>query len=282
VNRLEAWVENVTGGSLSRQLEGSTSSTLYEALTDNGRTLVVRAFTNTLWLAQEPDLASHEAAALQVLETVDLPTPQLIALDSTGVEAGIPAIIMTRLSGRVVLPETPTDEWLGALGRPLVTLREASLGDFAWTYDPWIDQTSLAPPAWSVTPGLWEDAFARYASGMPDEPWRFIHRDYHPTNILWKEHHLTGIVDWVNACLGPHSSDVAHCRLNLALMYGQEVADRFTDLLGFPYDPVWDLAPALSVLPEFDVYPPWSVFGLTNLTLDLLRRRIEEFIATVC
>jgi aminoglycoside phosphotransferase (APT) family kinase protein len=279
VNRLAAWVAHETGGSLSTQLEGSTSSTLFDVLVDDQRTMVVRAFTDSEWLATEPDLAVHEAAVLRILEAVDLPTPRVVALDRAGETAGVPAIIMTRLPGRVNLPPSPTDDWLASLGTPLVILRDTPASNFTWTYDPWIDRTSLRPPDWSHRPSMWERAIARYFAGTADEPWCLLHRDYHPTNILWEQGRVSGIVDWVNACLGPPSSDIAHCRLNLTLMYGQDVADRFTDLLELPYDPVWDLAPALSVLPELDVYPPWTEFGLTNLTVDLIRRRIEEFVA---
>jgi hypothetical protein len=43
---------------------------------------------------------------------------------------------------------------------------------------------------------------------------------------------------------------------------------------------VWDLAPALSVLPELRVYP--TVFGLAHLTLGTIRVRMEQFVAKAC
>lgn len=36
----------------------------------------------------------------------------------------------------------------------------------------------------------------------------FIHRDYHPTNILWVDDKVSGVVDWVNACRGPAGIDI--------------------------------------------------------------------------
>jgi aminoglycoside phosphotransferase (APT) family kinase protein len=282
VNRLEAWVARETGGSLSRQLEGSTSSALYEILLDGTPALVARAFTNHGWLAEEPDLALHEAAALRVVEPIDVPTPRLVAVDATGEQAGTPAIVMTRLPGSVHLPNVPSDEWISLLAEPLMDIREAPITRFSWSYDPWIDESSLRRPDWSAHPELWKRAFSTYLSGMPDEPPRFLHRDYHPVNVLWDNGTVSGVVDWVNACVGPPSSDIAHCRLNLALMYGLDTANRFTRMIDPDYDPIWDLAPALSGLHEADIYPPWTTFGLTRLTLDTVRARLERFVSRAC
>ncbi|WP_081412680.1 phosphotransferase [Fictibacillus gelatini] len=35
----------------------------------------------------------------------------------------------------------------------------------------------------------------------PDARNGFIHRDYHPCNVLWEDGRLTGVVDWVNDAL---------------------------------------------------------------------------------
>jgi len=75
----------------------------------------------------------------------------------------------------------------------------------------------------------------------------FIHRDYHPGNVLWSGRRVTGIVDWVNASRGAPEADVGHCRANLAGHFDHTVADRFlarhqarTGRTG--YHPYWDLA----------------------------------------
>ena len=38
---------------------------------------------------------------------------------------------------------------------------------------------------------------------------------------------------------------------------------------GFKYDPYWDIANIIGVLPEPDVYPPWKEFGLKGLNMDI-------------
>lgn len=282
MNRLRTWVARVTGGSIGSRLEGATSSTLHDVLIDGTPAMIVRAFTNTEWLAGEPDLASHEAAALRAVAGIDVPTPRLVAFDATGERAGVPAIVMTRLPGRVDLPLDPSDRWLARLAESLSVIHGTRVDGFGWQYDPWVDETSLRPPAWTASPKLWERAIMIYLDGMPYEPERFLHRDYHPTNVLWDGGAITGVVDWVNACTGPASSDIAHCRLNLALMYGVDTADRFTGMIDPDYERTWDIAPALSGLREPDVYPPWSTFGLTHLTTEVVRGRLEGFVGRAC
>ncbi len=278
-HRLVEWATEAVGRRPAsiEKMAGATSSSLYRVRFDSGLSVVARLFTDRSWLAIEPDLATHEGAVLELLSGTDIPAPELVAVDPVGTWFGVPAVLMTSLSGRVELPDGPPDSWLSNLAETLLRVQAVDPTDLPWTYDPWID--ALEPPAWSARSDLWVRAIERFGSGLPEEAAAFLHRDYHPANVLWTSACISGVVDWVNACVGPPSSDVAHCRLNLALMYGQEPADRFTDLLGRPYDPVWDLAPALSVAPDLDVYPPWVEFGLAGLTRQTLRDRLEEFVA---
>ena len=50
----------------------------------------------------------------------------------------------------------------------------------------------------------------------------FLHRDFHPGNLLWTDERITGVVDWVSACAGPPEEDIGHCRANLAIRHGQD------------------------------------------------------------
>ncbi|HDK44905.1 MAG TPA: aminoglycoside phosphotransferase family protein, partial [Actinobacteria bacterium] len=205
------------------------------------------------------------------------PTPEIVALDPDGSQTGVPAVLMTLLPGTVELRPDDLDRWLAALAEPLNVLHASPMPTFAWEYDPWIEH-GLQTPEWAECRDVWEKAFDLLAQGMPEERPRFLHRDYHPTNILWADGAISGIVDWVNACVGPPSADIAHCRLNLALMYGYEAAERFLGHVDDAYDPIWDLVPALSGLEEFSVYTPWTDFGLQHLSEPLVRERLEGFI----
>jgi aminoglycoside phosphotransferase (APT) family kinase protein len=87
---------------------------------------------------------------------------------------------------------------------------------------------------------VWERAFEIFHSPVPAFRPVFIHRDFHPGNVLWQRSAVSGIVDWQAASIGAASVDVAHCRGNL-FGYGIEVADHFTAawerITGQSYEP---------------------------------------------
>ncbi|MHB1296310.1 MAG: phosphotransferase family protein [Anaerolineae bacterium] len=268
-------------------IAGATSSTLYrvQARTPRGaQQLVLRLFTLRAWVAEEPDLAPHEAASLEKVAAAGLPAPRLVAYDADGACCGVPAVLMTELPGTVLLRPPDLDDWLQQLADAVAAIHQIIPDDFPWRYASYYDPHTLTPPAWSNEQALWERALARLREPPPDEPPRFIHRDYHPCNVLWHKGHVSGMVDWPNACVGPVSEDLAHCRANLNGLYGLEAADAFLRhyraISGAPdLDPYWDLAALGDGLPgPPDVYPPWRTFGMTELTDRLMLERDEAML----
>jgi aminoglycoside phosphotransferase (APT) family kinase protein len=274
-----------------QRLAGSTSSTLYSveaARNDRPLKLVLRLFTNADWLADEPDLVQHEAASLKKAAEADVPTPELVACDESGAYCGAPAILMTQLPGRVDLMPVDLDGWLYQLAEAIAPLHTLDVGEFPWRYAPYNDVTCLEPPAWSGYPGLWERAIEIVNAPWPEVRECFIHRDYHPVNVLWQDGRVSGIVDWPNACRGPAGIDVAWCRGNLVGLFGVAVADRFLEayqsLAGssFEYHPHWDLLDIIEWLPgPPTVYLPWIEFGIQSLTDEIVQGRVDEYLVSV-
>jgi hypothetical protein len=98
---------------------------------------------------------------------------------------------------------------------------------------------------------------------------------------------MSRVVDWINAYRGPAGVDVAHCRTNLALMFGPAAADRFSDTYlevadGFTYNPYWDLDFILDMcIPQPSFYGPWQEFGLDRLTQGVLQQRVNAYLERV-
>lgn len=279
-----SWVEEVLERTVldHEPMAGATSSEVYRVAVTGGPPVMLRLFTNEDWLAAEPDLAEHEAAALVAMAMSPLPTPQLLAVDETGLQAGVPAVLMTELSGSVVVDPANLQEWLDGLADALAAIHGFEVSRFPWTYRVWQDLGPLTVPKWSENPPLWEELIGRVRRDLPPSSIGFVHRDFHPTNVLWSEGMVSGVVDWVNACLGPLAVDVAHCRLNLAAMFGGVTAGSFTTryeyLTGRAYDPSWDLFAAVEWLPDAAVYPPWRSLGLPDLDTPTVRSRVEAFV----
>jgi len=53
-----------------------------------------------------PDVVARETAALEIVAPIEIPTPILLGCDATGTEAGMPALLMTKLDGKRVWERT--------------------------------------------------------------------------------------------------------------------------------------------------------------------------------
>jgi len=287
------WLSLVLGSPASRlglrQMQGSTSSTLFRvSLDDSAQSWVLRCFTNSEWLIHEPDLVEHESAALEILAQSDLPAPHLVAADPDGQACGVPALLMTSLPGRVDLTPHSFMDWLQQMAQPLEPLHVVPAPDFHWHYYPYVSPLDADPPTWSNSPDLWLRAIEVARQPWPSFTPVFIHRDYHPVNVLFDRGQLSGIVDWPNACLGPADFDIAWCRAKLSSMFGIDAANTFLKACrdhagnGFTYNPFWDILAAIEVLPgPPEYYAPWQQFGLPFIPVAELIRRHEAFLKSV-
>jgi Ser/Thr protein kinase RdoA (MazF antagonist) len=256
-------------------LAGATSSKVYRLeLAD--RALILRLFLAERWDADAETLSTREHVILSALAGRGLPAPHPVAtLPGNGV-------LMTVLPGRVVLPERPDARWLDRMAALLQQIHACG-ASVPYAYESWNDvRDDQPPPAWWRDADLWTAA-RQLARNEPAYEPLFTHRDYHPVNLLWQGGRISGVVDWINACMGPPGVDVAHCRANLAIMYGLDVSEAFLQAyarhaVGYVHEPYWDVDVAFSALPDVAPYPPWAEFGLDTLTPEMARRRLEAFI----
>lgn len=273
------------------RLPGATSSGVHSISLRVGqqvRDFVLRLFDNAEWLQNEPDLAAHEAESLRFASRSGLNTPQIIACDESGSQCGIPAVLMTRLEGAVVLRPHDLKRWLDGLAQALVRIHAVEADDFPWSYYTYNDIPSLEIPSWSDYPEKWNEVIEIVRGPAPAIKPCFIHRDYHPCNVLWNGDKVSGIVDWVNACRGPAGIDIGHSRWNLAQLFDVPTADAFLSAykrhagLSFTYDPYWDLLSLIDT--QFGppvVYQGWTAFGVTGLTDELMRVRVDRYMASL-
>ncbi len=273
------------------QMKGSTSSSVFlvqSFLRDSHPSkFVLRVLDNQKWLAEEPDLAVHEAAALEEAQKAGVRSPHLVAYSSNDVGFGGPVVLMSYIEGKIELRPSDLQEWLDNLASQLVSIHHHTAEAFPWRFRSWAEKANLAPPKWTTVPRLWERAIELALGPEPAYHPVFIHRDYHPANILWKNGSVNGVVDWINACQGPAGVDVAHCRTNLALMFGPTTADQFLDAYiqvadRFTYEPYWDVDSILDgCIPEPSFYEPWQEFGLGIIAPRVLRQRIDGYLERV-
>ena len=229
-----------------RRLEGASSTAVHGVWLGDGRRLVLRRYAWSGYLEAEPDAPAREVDALHFAGSRGLVVPDVIAADMTGAETGddVPALLTTFLPGRAVaVPDLHT------LADAAASIHAVDAGAFPHTYFPWYGDTTTGPPARSTRPQLWETAIELWHTCMPEYSPAFIHRDFHPGNVLWARGRLGGVVDWANTCRGPRGCDVAHCRENLIWLSGDEAADEFRAayeaVTGEVHHPFWELASVL-------------------------------------
>jgi aminoglycoside phosphotransferase (APT) family kinase protein len=256
-----AWVESVVGGPVEsvRALRGGMSSAVHLVMVA-GERMVLRRYVRPETPVDDPGIADHEARALDFVDQVPIPTPQLLATDLTGIATGVPTILMSWLPGRVEWSPSNVDCWLRGMSDLLPTIHDTPLPPSGVirpfrTYR----QHSYDPPPWTRWPGVWQRGVEIVRGPVPGDHHVFLHRDFHPGNVLWRRGKVTGLVDWQAASIGPASVDVGHCRSNL-LSYGTEVVDRFTTLWeqasGQRYDPWADVSTIIGRLDDLRDEPP--------------------------
>lgn len=282
--RALAWVQKCLGGRVvsARAMRGGTSSAVHRLVVEPPSgprvEVVLRRYVDGELNDEEPDIARREADVLRFVEPLDVPTPHLLAVDPTGEEAGAPAILMSRLSGRVDWWPNDADRWLHGLAETLPHIHASPHPSRPSVIRPFAvyRQCSYQAPSWARHPAVWEQAVEIFHGPPPGEPVVLIHRDFHPGNVLWRYGKVSGVVDWHAASSGPAALDVTHCRANL-LGYGTGITERFTAL--------WERASGMAHHPWADVV---TVIGFldglreeawgeeSRLIEDLLGRAVAE------
>jgi len=114
-----------------------------------------------------------------------------------------------------------------------------------------------------------------------------VHGDLWHGNTLWDDNgHLTAILDWDCAGVGPAGIDLGSLRCDAALCHGLRAAD---DILhGWEIEarrpgrdvPYWDVVAALSSPPDMGWFPvSMAAQGRPDLTHEVMLERRDAFLA---
>jgi hypothetical protein len=143
------------------------------------------------------------------------------------------------------------------------------------------DRAGLGHPALGVAG---RDRGAAVAAARQRPPC-FIHRDFQHFNLLWAGGRLTGVVDWSVASSGPPEVDVGHCRLNLAVLFSPDWAERFRLAYeaetGRRTDPWWDLLALAAYRDSWRRFIPIQVGGRVQVDTGGMTARVEDLIESV-
>jgi hypothetical protein len=218
-----------------------------------------------------------EAEVLLKLDGLNGLAPRLLA---EGVNDPIPWLLLSKLRGTADITSAEPEAIASELGVALATVHRFhcdQLISFGKVVDmPGGGVEDISGAAASVVEARWQQ--------INDEPLVLTHSDYWSGNVVWNDHHLSGIVDWNRGSLGPRGFDVGWCRLDLYLLYDEHMADvflhsyegAFGEELSEP--PLWDLwAVARSDESVHTWVPNYLELGRPDLTAEVLRQRHLEW-----
>ncbi len=269
----------------TRTLSGGWTSAMHAIVVRAGevaRTVVLRRMFREPWRTHARELLRREADVLTMLSGGTVPVATPIAVDERAGATDHPALLMTHLPGRLRLDAPATS---AALASMLVRIHQVRPTGRPRVYQSWAVPERRVIPTWAERPEVWERAFSAIAVGAPAYRGCFLHRDFHPGNVLFDDDTISGVVDWVETSWGPPDLDVAHCSTALALLHGPAAVERFHahyreaggTLGGEPY---WALIDAVGYLPDPEkVAAPWRSAGRPDLSATLARRRLETHVA---
>lgn len=280
-----------------RRLRGGLCAHMHAvavALRDGARTRVVLRRPGPEGHLQTPEQAVAEHGTLVVLGEAGVPAPRPLLLDAEGRYFGGPSILMSYEGRPLVSPRKPS-VWLADLADALVKLETVTPDrfDLAFLATVGIDaiRERVDQP---LTDSITADPLAHEISDVLERDFRdvtwpgvcLVHQDFWPGNTVWRRERLSAIIDWSTAAVGDPRIDLAQCRVDLAMMYGTDMADAFLDVYqarsGAPVSDVWffDLLCGVSALGEFR---RWLVgyhdIGLPQLREDILEERLRTFLA---
>jgi aminoglycoside phosphotransferase (APT) family kinase protein len=268
------WVEGEVGRGARvlrvRRLKGGTSSAVHgvHLRTRSGAALwlVLKRYVRPHVLRDEPWLIGNEANCLRLHAKTSVPAPHLVAVDVSGRECDVPALLMTRMPGRLVLRPKKLDDWLRKLAELLPPIHAIDLGAMpVRDWEIWDDIRDMRPPPWTRRPQSWQSLIEAARDPWPDYIPTFVHRDFQQYNVLWEGDRPSAVVDWMNASLGPRELDFNQLRYNLLGEFGFDVADRFLHIYrqvtGHDPNPFWEALNFASFGPvekaeidEYDAY----------------------------
>jgi pimeloyl-ACP methyl ester carboxylesterase/aminoglycoside phosphotransferase (APT) family kinase protein len=273
----------------TRPLYGGWSSQMRRLSLDDGTDLVQRTFVKPFFRHHGPGLLAREASVLALLAGQEgIPAPELVAVDATAEHCDHPTLLMSALPGRVRVDAADLDRRLDLLAAQLVRVHGVVPDERPRTYQAWTSPERVRTPDGA----LWERAVDAIRRDPPPYEGRFLHRDFHPGNVLFTgagpELRITGVVDWVETSWGPADLDVAHCSTALALLHGPEHGLDFRERyeahggcqLADDSDHLyWRLLDALHYCPDAaKLAGPWRDLGRDDLTSEVLAERLEAYV----
>jgi aminoglycoside phosphotransferase (APT) family kinase protein len=164
-----------------------------------------------------------EQRVLRVLDGLGGLAPVLLGSDLDGRWSEYPTTLTSWVDGRPDITPSDPRGWARELGRALAAVHAVSaerLAELPSVFEgAGGSEEILAGPLAAEVRSRWSEVVAA--------PEVLTHGDYWSGNVVWQGGRLTGVVDWSGGARGPWGFDLGWCRLDLVLLFDEQVADEF-------------------------------------------------------
>jgi aminoglycoside phosphotransferase (APT) family kinase protein len=165
----------------------------------------------------------REQRVLRALDGLGGMAPVPLGGDLNGQWSKHPTSLISWLDGQPDITPSDPREWARELGRALAAVHSVPterLAELPSVFDRGGgSQEALGGPLAAEVRGRWPEVVG--------PPKGLTHGDYWSGNVVWRDRRLTGIVDWPDASCGPRGFDLGWCRLDLVLLFDEQIADAF-------------------------------------------------------
>ncbi len=200
------------------RLEGGQHADTWRVDTENPAiSVVVRQFP-----VGDP-APSREQRVLRALDGLCGLAPGLLGGDLNGRWSKYPTSLISWLDGRPDITPTDPRGWARELGRALAAVHSVPaerLGELPSVFErSGRSEEILGGPLAAEVRSRWSEVVT--SSEV------LTHGDYWSGNVVWRDGSLTGVVDWSGGSRGPGGFDLGWCRLDLVLLFDEQIADDF-------------------------------------------------------
>jgi aminoglycoside phosphotransferase (APT) family kinase protein len=224
----------------------------------------------------------REQRVLAALDGLDGLAPVPLGGDLDGRWSKYPTSLISWLDGEADITPADPRGWARELGRGLAAVHSVPterLAELPSVFDGrGGSEEILAGPLAAEVRSRWSEVAAA--------PEVLSHCDYWSGNVVWRQGRLAGIVDWSAGARGPRGFDLGWCRLDLVLLFDEQIADDF--LAAYEAGTgravgemrLWDCwAAARSDEAVGSWAPNYLPLGRADLDQDELRRRHAQWTA---
>ena len=203
-----------------KRLEGGVSSDVFQIEIELDKTLKKLVLRSEGGPPAENTIKT-EFELLKILHETEIPCAEPLFLDTSCKILDKNFMLMSQLEGSIDIPDRENLSSIKEMARNLRCIHETNtsfLPNLPLRIDPLEDLFDYLPH------GKNGDKLKKFLSTKNNTEYKgtrvFLHGDYWPGNILWKQKKITGIVDWEYAAIGDPFSDLAVTSLELRYEYG--------------------------------------------------------------